>query len=384
MKKIIFCILAGILIVGCDKAQNVNSVVETTETNHITDEKKIENNESNSQDSKKEAAEEVLSFYNDMEKNHLILKDLLTGTVKKEIKLGKKDYVAGTYQLQNGYCVNINESTREIHNQKVQGVVISDTLDEDEINASYIIFYDKELNETDRIELKKAIPEKIWKIVLSSSSPTVSLGGNRIAWQAWNGSSYIICYNKESKKIEKYNQFSKNNISLSTIGFVGNDKIAFYGDKGITETDTCYGYLDLNSNKITYFEEKNYDAFSLHTDERYMWLNDGEDPYSHTSSGKLVLLDTETGENRVINLDGLESTQSRITKDGKNIIAVKQDKEQSFRVRQYDVVTGNKISEKDYNMGGKVSDIVFTGNDNIYGIVVGTEDGETVEQFNLK
>ena len=103
-----------------------------------------------------------------------------------------------------------------------------------------------------------------------------------------------MCYNRETKKFTKYNQITKKDITAENIIFAGNDKLAFYGTKGESEEDTCYGYFDLKNKKIHTFIEKKYEAFSLNVDKRYIWINDGENPNTKTASGKVPVIDTKT------------------------------------------------------------------------------------------
>ena len=90
------------------------------------------------------------------------------------------------------------------------------------------------------------------------TSFTVSPDGTKIAW---NTGENILCYNRETKKFTKYNQITKKDITAENIIFAGNDKLAFYGTKGESEEDTCYGYFDLKNKKIHTFIEKKYEAF---------------------------------------------------------------------------------------------------------------------------
>ena len=56
-----------------------------------------------------------------------------------------------------------------------------------------------------------------------------------------------------------------------------------------------------------------------------------------------MFVDTKTNENKVIKLEGHESTNATLSDDGKNVIAVNQEKDNSFRVRHYDFETGEVV-----------------------------------------
>ena len=218
---------------------------------------------------------------------------------------------------------------------------------------------------------------------LLMTSFTVSPDGTKIAW---NTGENILCYNRETKKFTKYNQITKKDITAENIIFAGNDKLAFYGTKGESEEDTCYGYFDLKNKKIHTFIEKKYEAFSLNVDKRYIWINDGENPNTKTASGKVPVIDTKTGKNHLVHLDGIESAKARITEDGKYMIAASQTDEKSFRVRQYDIKNEKVLKEKkyDFHKSVHVNDIISINNGKSYGIIYSTDQGDKLEEFELR
>ena len=183
-----------------------------------------------------------------------------------------------------------------------------------------------------------------------------------------------------------YNQITKKDITAENIIFAGNDKLAFYGTKGESEEDTCYGYFDLKNKKIHTFIEKKYEAFSLNVDKRYIWINDGENPNTKTASGKVPVIDTKTGKNHLVHLDGIESAKARITEDGKYMIAASQTDEKSFRVRQYDIKNEKVLKEKkyDFHKSVHVNDIISINNGKSYGIIYSTDQGDKLEEFELR
>ena len=241
----------------------------------------------------------------------LILKNLISQKIVNKYKLGKKQCTGSIIELDQGYCVQIYEANRELKNQVIQGAVVEDTPDESEIVKASIKLFDKKLKETDTVDITRLAKERKDEDLLMTSF-TVSPDGTKIAW---NTGENILCYNRETKKFTKYNQITKKDITAENIIFAGNDKLAFYGTKGESEEDTCYGYFDLKNKKIHTFIEKKYEAFSLNVDKRYIWINDGENPNTKTASGKVPVIDTKTGKNHLVHLDGIESAKALLIKE---------------------------------------------------------------------
>jgi len=131
---------------------------------------------------------------------------------------------------------------------------------------------------------------------------------------------------------------------------------------------------------------KKYEAFSLNVDKRYIWINDGENPNTKTASGKVPVIDTKTGKNHLVHLDGIESAKARITEDGKYMIAASQTDEKSFRVRQYDIKNEKVLKEKkyDFHKSVHVNDIISINNGKSYGIIYSTDQGDKLEEFELR
>lgn len=354
MKKIIVCMICiCIALAGCGKEKSVVKEKKQKEVLRLTTKGK-----------------------------ELVLKNLMNYKVVNKYKLGKKQCTGSIIELDQGYCVQIYEANRELKNQVIQGAVVEDTPDESEIVKASIKLFDKKLKETDTVDITRLAKERKDEDLLMTSF-TVSPDGTKIAW---NTGENILCYNRETKKFTKYNQITKKDITAENIIFAGNDKLAFYGTKGESEEDTCYGYFDLKNKKIHTFIEKKYEAFSLNVDKRYIWINDGENPNTKTASGKVPVIDTKTGKNHLVHLDGIESAKARITEDGKYMIAASQTDEKSFRVRQYDIKNEKILKEKkyDFHKSVYVNDIISINNGKSYGIIYSTDQGDKLEEFELR
>ena len=354
MKKIIVCMICiCIALAGCGKEKSVVKEKKQKEVLYLTTKGK-----------------------------ELILKNLISQKIVNKYKLGKKQCAGSTIELDKGYCVQIYEANRELKNQVIQGAVIEDMPDESEIVKASIKFFDKNLKETDTVDVTKLAKERKDEDLLMTSF-TVSPDGTKIAWDIGENT---LCYDRKTKKFTKYNQITKKDITAENIIFAGNDKLAFYGTKGESEEDTCYRYFDLKNKKIYTFIEKTYEAFSLNADARYMWINDGENPNTKTASGKVPVVDTKTGKNHLVHLDGIESAKARISEDGKYMIAVSQTDEKSFRVRQYDIKNEKVLKEKkyDFHKSVHISDMISINNGKSYGIIYNMDQGDRLEEFALR
>ena len=161
----------------------------------------------------------------------------------------------------------------------------------------------------------------------------------------------------------------KKDIYLTKIGFVGNDKIGFYGQKGYSERDTCYGYIDLKEDIVFCEVAKNYHASTLFTNNRYVCINEWENPYTGEVGGNVLLFDTQTNIAQEVAVDGLESTCSIISEDGKKMISVNWFEEKKYRIRNYDMETREVIYETIYEMDENVRPVEIKKCEDVYIVV---------------
>lgn len=377
MKKLMICICFCMVLAGCGMQNNVTS--ETSSVEPIVTEKETILKDEPKATEQVQKTKEALRIA--IEGKEIILKNLIEDEIVKTYKLNKKQCANSVKEMGNGYCVRVIEANRELKDSLVDGFTIYDTPDESEIVNVSIKFFDKGLNEIDSIDISKLAEEKKCEDLLVTNF-TVSRDGTLLAWDI---DESILCYNRKTKEFSKYKQIYEKDIVADSIAFVGDDILAFCGTQGDMEEDTCYGYLDFSNKKLFSFIEKKFEAFSLNVDKRYMWLNDGENPEDGTASGKFIMVDTETGKNNIISVDNIESTKARITEEGKDIIAISQTEEKSFRVRQYSVEEGKVLNEKMFKYSESVhaNDIVSIGNGR-YAVIYGTDKGEKLEEIKLK
>lgn len=379
MKKIIICICLCLALVGCGNRNTAThkTVLPKPTVTDIKEKKNVLKDGTKAVENK-QSMKKALRIA--IKGKKIILKDLVQNKVVKAYKLKKKQCANSFKEIDDGYCVRIFEANRELKDHVVDGFTVYDTPDVSEIVNVSLKYFDKGLKEIAAIDISRLAEQKKCEDLLMSNF-TVSRDGMLIAW---NIGESILCYNRQTKEFSQYKQIYMNDIEVENIVFSGKNILTFYGTKGEMEKDTCYGYLNLSNKKLISFIEKKYEAFSLYSDKRYMWLNDGENPKDGKSSGKFIMVDTETGKNDIIHLDNIESTKAAITEDGKYIIAICQTEEKSFRIRQYSVANGSVLKEKEYKFSNDIhaSDIIPIDG-RIYGIIYGTDKGEKLEKFVL-
>ena len=81
------------------------------------------------------------------------------------------------------------------------------------------------------------------------------------------------------------------------------------------------GYWSLISDKMFYDEQRCYSPNQIRVSGNYLILNDGENPLTDTSSGKVVIYNCEENQSVVFKVDNTESTFSYITKYVAHLIA---------------------------------------------------------------
>lgn len=272
----------------------------------------------------------------------LIFTNLQDEKIIKNISVGKRERIVGTYKVENGFVVvKMKLKKNDNVDNQSDGVAFSFQISEEDVTKYELIFYDKQLNERKKLDILDLFP-KTHKESIINESPIINKTGDIMAW---NVDNYIVCFEFKTKKIRKYDELLRHDISIDmgVIKFVGNNKIGFTGWK---DEDGCYGYFNISSGELKSFIENDYDMSDLYTNARFLCINDGQDPYTQSSSGRILILNCITNERCSFDVDGIESTMSTVTEDGKYVIAVKRPSDEEFRVRLYDFQTGKKLDEK--------------------------------------
>lgn len=313
----------------------------------------------------------------DLKDDSLVLTNLKTEKEIKRISVEKKENIVATFPWKDGYAVAKQILGREKKVQSKEGVYIlpaSDEIEKD-VKGYELILYDENLNQKKKIELMDII-HQAGREELLNEAPVLNEAGTKLAWLS--SGQEVVYIDLQKGDFKKNKNFSRKDIEVDQIGFVGENKLAFAGVRGTSETDICYGYLNLKNGELIAYEEKNYNASTIQTNSRYLCVNDSEDPTTHSSSGRILVLDCETNEQKTFELDNLESTMAMVTEDGKYVIAVKWISDYEFRIRHYDFQTGEKLGEKNFRKKGFIKAEQIRQYDDTYAVIFGSDTGKGI------
>ncbi len=309
---------------------------------------KINDAETTAEDGKEENHDDTESSFQlyepetDYESNTVKIHDLVSDDLAGTITCQQDEQLVTALEVNDGFAVVKKSSDKSGTSEEYEngGLVITTDEDGDSSWTEYELeLYDFDLNMVKSISLLDYINKDKAEV---RGDPVISRNAEKIAWLTDDSIYYI---DLAAEKGCFADALSQENIVPVQIAFAGNDKIGFYGSQGVTETDTCYGYLNLEDQSVSAHIAKDYQAGTLLTNDRYVCINDAQDPYTDKSSGKIQIMDCKTDEAREVQVDGLESTFSVITEDGKLLISIKWDEENSFRIRNYDMETMDVLYE---------------------------------------
>lgn len=343
-KSFICMLLISIVFVGCSERNTTLSpeISETTDSSVGNPDGMQKSAEKTNKDTEKKDTPFFYFDYN-YENSYLELTNLKTGKVTKSIAVGKKEDIMAVFRWENGYAVARETLRKRRKDQFIKGIYIPDDTEktEKDVAAYELILYDKNLKQLKKTDLLWAICDSGWEELLEEK-PVMNWEGTEIAWiSSENKLLYMDLWTGQCKKS---NAFSKEGVEVEQMSFVGNKKLSFIADEG--ETDARYGYLDLEREKLFSFIEHNYQVSELRADGPYICVNDVQDPYTNSSSGKVLVLNCETDKTDAFELDDIESTHAVVTADGRSVIAMKWLNGRAFRVRKYDYETGKILFEK--------------------------------------
>lgn len=242
--------------------------------------------------------------------------------------------------------------------------------------AYQYIEYDNNLKEKNVIDIKAMIPEKLMKEIQECQSQAVAApSGKALAWSTESG---IYVLNLETQELMQHEP-EADGYSQYEIAFIDENKLGFYKSKGDETIDTKYGYWSLISDKLFSDEQRCYSPNQIRVSGNYLILNDGENPLTDTSSGKVVIYNCEENKSVVFKVDNTESTFSYITKDGAYLIAYTciNDNLTKHRVRVYQLSDKKCISENTFETEVGVQFYDFRNNENGYWLI-GNEDTKRV------
>lgn len=307
---------------------------------------KIQSNGEKTDEERKMEGNLWLDFDYNYKSNCLELTDLGNGKVIKDCHVGKKENIVAAFQWKEGYAVAKQTLRKKRKDKSAKGIYIVDTagITKENVNGYELIFYDKDLNQTRKIEILDAIHKSGLEELLSET-PVLNWAGTKMVWLSLE--NQLLCLDLQTGDYIKSNAFLEKDIEVNKLEFVDDEKLAFIGDEG--ETDACYGYLSLSDETLFLLKENDYHASMMHINGQYLCVNDSENPNTHSSSGRVLVLDCVTDEKRIFEVDGLESTMAAVTADGKYMIAVKRLGDCEFLIRKYDYKTGKRLYEKNFS-----------------------------------
>lgn len=384
-KKILAFLLICIFCSGCatDVPQKNTTVADAT--NEPVIEKphgKEKTGDKEKKDSEVKNDSNVYDLLDNKDKNCLELLDLRSRNIIHTISYKDNEVIACASEYKDGYAVLKARQTDRRDIEKKGGLIIEKQNAEADILEYNLELYNAELNKVDTISLLDYLEkDKVDKENIAYRPVIINEDATKVAFLLFDT---IYCIDLEKKNTGFIKSVFNEGIEPDQIIFVGKSKIGFSGspplDKADGQKDSCYGYIDAETDSVKYKIEKDYGGFSLGASGKYLFMNDGEDPRTNSSSGKISILNCDTGETIKMQLDGIESTMSGITEDGTKLIAVKTLEENRFRIRNYDIASKEVVFEKICKKNTPIKPYLIKKiGDNKYGVVYADKKGMTVE-----
>lgn len=311
--------------------------------------------------------------------NRLVLFDLVKNVEQKSIELNKNSYVRNIMKWNQGYAVEVLLTDEPVKQQQTSGVNI--VFPPDKYNGILVQLYDENLKLQKEIDLTDILPKEVTQ---GAGVVTISNDGSKIVWGYFTD---LYMYDLNSGKLTKILDDTTNQVDFEKIAFTqDNHKLIFFGNLvDHNEDELSYGMIELDSKKISVHTENQFLGSDIQITNRYASITDSTDPRNKMSSGKVLIVDTETGESFTVKVDGEESTMARITEDGKYLLAVKQVNEGNYRIRQYQLQTGKVVKEENFEPVQQESKVVAinpTQNSAVYQIIVFTGSKYDFFSFN--
>jgi len=202
-------------------------------------------------------------------------------------------------------------------------------------------------------------------------------------------------WDEELQSIRRYNvhagetdilfEVSDESLSINEISRVTDHIFAFTANRIDDELNLHYGFICFESEEMTTFSEP-FNLGMITTSSNYVLLTESVDPQNamqgifEVTRGEVIILNTETGNQYFIPLDGLESTWARLSLDGQHIVTIDKD---SSMFRKYDINSGDLVLEQVINIDGDVLETFTPLTTNTYLIISGNRnsDGGSNETF---
>lgn len=279
----------------------------------------------------------------DYKTNRLMLSDLVTNAELESITLDKNSFAKNIMKWDKGYAVEVLLADEPVHVKQSSGLEIISY--PQKINGKRVQIYNQELKLQKEIDLSDTLPKEL---IENEPFTAISNDGGAIVWA---NIMNLYLYDIDSGELSTVFDDSNNQVIFEKIAFTqDNNKVVFFGSQADhAESELSYGLIELSAKKITVHTEKQYQGSDIQIADHYASITDDINPVSNTSSGKVLIVDVQTGEASLMKVDGTESTMARVTGDGKYLLAVKQEDGVSYRIRQYKLKTGDVVKEENFN-----------------------------------
>ncbi|MFD2117267.1 hypothetical protein ACFSTH_13090 [Paenibacillus yanchengensis] len=302
--------------------------------------------------------------------NELMLYDRLNNKQVQSVALEPHTYVGSMKRIDEGYVIEMfagNEPTQVQRKSGMEIVYPPSTWQ----GLTYHI-YDEQLKLVDEIEVTNLLPESMQNI---NNFKAVSKTGDIFLWSnGWETYTYEI----GTQQIEQLSDES-HPLSWDKAAFTHDNKgIVFFGKKDDgNEVKFHYGFMDRSSKKVTLYEDDpQFQGNNIQISDYYAIITDDVYINSEQSSGKLLLLELESGKSVTLQVDDTESTTAVISSDSEFVIAAKILSDNQLRVRQYQINEkqfGKIVKEEIYdveNSIGKIIEINSDANNKYYPLII--------------
>ncbi|MEI3614620.1 hypothetical protein [Pseudogracilibacillus sp. SO30301A] len=311
--------------------------------------------------------------------NRLVLSDLVANVELESIELNENSFVKNIMKWSQGYAVEVLLSDEPVQHKQTSELDV--VMYPEKINGNRIQLYNENLKLQNEIDLTGVLPDEI---IEGGAATAVSSDGSKLAW-AYITDLYV--YDINDGKLTTILNETTNQVNFEKIAFTQDDnKLVFFGSQiDHDEDEQSYGMIELDTKKISLHTENQFWGSDIQISPQYASITDVIDPVSNTSSGNVLIVDIQTGECFTMKVDGTESTMARITEDGKHLLVVKDSEKGNYRIRQYQLQTGEAVKETNLppmEKESKVLAINATTDPSVYQIVVFTENKYYLFSFN--
>lgn len=289
----------------------------------------------------------------DYDTSCLTLFDQKLNKVIKKVSLEKNSFVKNIYEFDKGYLVMVAYADTPVEVKAVNDIKFVN--EPEKITAYVLRVFDSQLNLKREIDLKGIMPKELMKRIHATAA---SKDGEKIIWTFLQK---LYIFEVSSSKLSKVFDEENNNVNFSKVCFSKDNKyIVFTGSSTQSDEGDCaYGLFSLDNKKMILHTEKKYNSNRIYVSPKYACLCDYIDARNQTSSGKVPILDLTTKKAFTMQVDGTESTMAKVSEDGQYLLAVKELSDNSYRIRQYRLKTGEVIKEERINSEGEALDLEY-------------------------